>query len=212
MTDPLYDIMVTDDDESRKRAPVYSGFMRYFPRAMKAVAYLSWMGNQKHNPGAELGWSWNRSNDHGDCVARHQCDVGELDEYGLPHELAVAWRAMAQLEVYLVEKYGLKLPPAAYMVPDDLSEDALEKAIVDISKMTQDRGLIYWFDVDPATGEDIEEGSVEAFAKALHDWDIIDEEFLAEQTEELIAKLEAADGMRKAWQNFIDALDRAKGD
>lgn len=117
--DKLYKIIVQDDSKSRKMAPVHAGFFRYFPRAIKACAYLSWMGNQKHNPGNELGWSWNRSNDHGDCVGRHQLDAGTLDEYGLPHELAVAWRAMAQLEKYLVEKYGLELPPAAYMVEDD---------------------------------------------------------------------------------------------
>lgn len=124
--DPLYDILVKGDSDSRKMAPVHAGFFRYFPRAIKACAYLSWMGNQKHNPGEELGWSWNRSDDHGDCVGRHQLDLGTLDEYNLPHELAVAWRGMAQLEKYLVETYDLELPPAAYLVPDDLSEESAE--------------------------------------------------------------------------------------
>jgi hypothetical protein len=125
-TDPLFDILVTEDSESRKKAPVHAGVFRYFPRALKACAYLSWMGNQKHNPDEELGWSYNRSNDHGDCIARHQLDLNALDEYGLPHEVAVAWRALAQLEVYLVEKYNLPLPPAAYLVPEDRSTPCLK--------------------------------------------------------------------------------------
>ena len=141
-TDPLYDILVTDDSASRKKAPVHTGVFRYFQRALKAVAYLSWLGNEKHNPGEELGWSWNRSNDHGDCVVRHQMDAGILDEYDLPHEVAVAWRALAQLEVYLVEKYDLPLPPAAYLVPEDLSEENLEEGEIDPTKQAQDRGLI----------------------------------------------------------------------
>lgn len=132
MSDILHDILVKDDSASRKLAPVYEGVMRYFPRAMKAVAYLSKMGNDKHNPDAEhLGWSWNRSDDHGDCIARHQLEPEQLDEYGLPHCLAVAWRAMAQLEKYLVERYDLDLPPAAYLVPDHVPVSPEEEAAID---------------------------------------------------------------------------------
>ena len=116
MNDPLYDILVKDDSASRKLAPVHSGFMRYFPNGMKAIACMSRMANDKHNPGKELGWSWNRSNDHEDCVARHSLDGTALDEFQLPHLVARGWRAMAALEVYLVDKYGLPLPPAAYLV------------------------------------------------------------------------------------------------
>ncbi len=143
--DPLYDIFVRNTSASRKTAPVWQGFMRYFPRAMKAVAYLSWMGNQKHNPDAEtLGWSWNRSNDHGDCVGRHQSEVGELDEYNLQHEIAVAWRAMAQLEVYLVEKYDLDLPPAAYLVGDDGEKipEARSEGAYDVSLSPEAREIL----------------------------------------------------------------------
>lgn len=132
--DPLYDILVKDDSASRKLAPVHAGFMRYFPNGMKAIACMSRMANAKHNPGEELGWSWNRSDDHEDCVARHSLDGTKLDEFNLPHIVARGWRAMAALEKALVEHYDLDLPPAAYMVPDDLSEEALEQVEIDKAK------------------------------------------------------------------------------
>ncbi len=116
--DILHDILVKNDSASRKLAPIFEGFMRYFPNSMKAVACLSRLASEKHNGLGKFGWSWNRSDDHGDCVARHQLEPTTLDEFDLPHAVATAWRAMAQLEKLLVEKYKLELPPAAYMVPE----------------------------------------------------------------------------------------------
>ncbi len=138
--DILYDILVKNDTKSRKLAPIFEGFLRYFPNSMKAVACLSRMASAKHNGPGKFGWSWNRSDDHGDCIARHQLEPETPDEFNLPHAVAVAWRAMAQLEKLLVEKYGLKLPPAAYMVPEegDLSQDTLDKAIRDIKKLKEE--------------------------------------------------------------------------
>ncbi len=62
------------DAKTRKAAPVYSGFMAYFPDAIIAVAQLSKIGNDQHNPGQPLHWSKDKSNDHLDCQARHMLD------------------------------------------------------------------------------------------------------------------------------------------
>lgn len=86
----------------RKGIPVYSGVMAYFPDALRAVARLSREGNDKHNPGEPLHWSRGKSADHKDCIARHLMDAGSVDpETGMLHDVALAWRALANLQVAL---------------------------------------------------------------------------------------------------------------
>ena len=94
--------MIPKDSQKRKDSPVFSGFCKYFPKAMIAVSQLSKIGNDKHNPGLPLQWSKDKSTDHGDCIVRHQLEAGTIDpDTGLHHDVSVAWRAMAQLEVLL---------------------------------------------------------------------------------------------------------------
>lgn len=85
----------------RKRQPVFSGVMRYFPDALRAVAELSLIGNEQHNPGQPMHWAREKSSDHGDCIARHQLDAGTVDTDGVRHSTKVAWRALAQLQLEL---------------------------------------------------------------------------------------------------------------
>ena len=105
--------MLPKDSAERKGVPLWSGFLNYFPDAIAAVARLSKIGNDKHNPGQPLHWSREKSNDHADCVARHLVDAGpdwtgsylEGDEEVL-HAVAAFWRsgAMAQLAIETIEK------------------------------------------------------------------------------------------------------------
>lgn len=91
---------MTEDSAIRKATPIYSGVLRYFPNALAAVARLSKAGNDKHNPGQPLHWSREKSTDHGDCIVRHQLSPETVDpETGELHAAAVAWRALAQLEL-----------------------------------------------------------------------------------------------------------------
>lgn len=92
------------ESKKRKDAPVNSGFMQYFPNAIMEVARLSKAGNDKHNPNEPLHWAKQKSNDHGDCLCRHQLEVGTIDSDGFDHAVKVAWRAMAQLEILLTDK------------------------------------------------------------------------------------------------------------
>jgi hypothetical protein len=89
----------------RKATPIYSGVLMYFPKAIAAVARLSDKANEKHNPGEPLHWSREKSSDHKDCIARHLMDAGtwddEMDEL---HDVALAWRALANLELALEER------------------------------------------------------------------------------------------------------------
>jgi len=108
--------MIPTDSKERKEAPVFSGFMSYFPLAMVEVARLSKAGNDKHNPGMPLHWSREKSCDHGDCLVRHQLEWDEIDEEdGFYHAVKVAWRAMAQLEVLLEEPEELDYHPQFYI-------------------------------------------------------------------------------------------------
>lgn len=89
------------DPAARKAVPVYSGCLRYFPRAIAAVAELSRVANDQHNPGEPLHWSRDKSADHHDCLARHLLEAGEVDGDGQRHSAKVAWRALAALELEL---------------------------------------------------------------------------------------------------------------
>lgn len=97
----------------RKAIPLSSGCLDYFPDALKEVAKLSKIGNDKHNPGQPLHWAQAKSPDHADCILRHQVDVGQPDEdSGLDHAVAVAWRALAQLQMQCQAR-GASVPKGA---------------------------------------------------------------------------------------------------
>lgn len=96
------DPILPTGSEDRKETPIYSGVIRYFPRALAAVARRSFSGNQKHNPGEPLHWAKGKSTDHLDCIARHLVDVGTVDPTdGELHDVMLAWRALANLEIRL---------------------------------------------------------------------------------------------------------------
>ena len=90
----------------RKETPVYRGFVSYFPDAMKAVARLSFVANEQHNPGEPLHWAKHKSTDHLDALMRHMIDElsGEVDSDGIDHAVKIAWRAMAHLQIKLERK------------------------------------------------------------------------------------------------------------
>lgn len=86
------------DAKTRKGIPIYSGFLRYFPRAVAAMAELSRIGNDQHNPGKPLHWDRSKSGDEHDALMRHLLEAGKLDSDGVRHSTKAAWRACAALE------------------------------------------------------------------------------------------------------------------
>lgn len=127
------------DSNERKRYPLFSGLMRYFPAALAGVANHSVSGNEKHihpgrpyNPDIDvLRHDRTKSTDHADCILRHLMDLSDLLEtfnytggYGAAGERAqdailaeanaLAWRALA-LAQDMHERYGTAdMAPAAY--------------------------------------------------------------------------------------------------
>ncbi len=95
-----------EEAKLRKEIPVFTGFVQYFPRAMKEVARVSYIGNEQHHPGTPLHWDKTKSKDEKDAQLRHDIDhiLGNVqDTDGALHLAKAAWRAMAALERYLEE-------------------------------------------------------------------------------------------------------------
>ncbi len=87
--------------EERKKTPVYSGVLTYFPLALFELARLALAGNEQHNPGQPLHWDRSKSGDELDALTRHLINraQGEIfDTDGQRHSAKVAFRALANLE------------------------------------------------------------------------------------------------------------------
>jgi hypothetical protein len=82
----------------RKTHPITSGLLDYFPAACAAVAHVSYVANQQHNPGQPMHWAREKSTDQADCLVRHLTERGTFDDDGLRHTAKVAWRALALLQ------------------------------------------------------------------------------------------------------------------
>lgn len=93
-----------DSSEERKKYPIITGVLDYFPDAIAALAHLSWVGNDKHNPGQPLHWARGKSGDEADALGRHLLRRGLIDPSdGIRETVKVAWRALAMLQKELEE-------------------------------------------------------------------------------------------------------------
>ncbi len=82
----------------RKQHPVASGVLDYFPLALAAIAYVSFMGNEQHHPGSPLHWDRSKSTDEADALIRHFLERGKMDTDGVRHSAKMAWRSLALLQ------------------------------------------------------------------------------------------------------------------
>ena len=98
------------DPNARKNLPIARGVLDYFPDAIAAVAEVSRLGNEQHNPGQPLHWAREKSTDHADCIARHLIERGTVDVDGARHSAKLAWRALALLQTELEEAPRKKVP------------------------------------------------------------------------------------------------------
>lgn len=100
--------MLPSDPKARKALPVFTGVIKYFPDALLAIAEVSKIGNDQHNPGQPLHWAKGKSTDHLDCMLRHAMEAGTVDTDGGLHSAKMAWRALAQLQTELEQKVSDK--------------------------------------------------------------------------------------------------------
>jgi hypothetical protein len=90
------------DDKARKALPIFDGCVMYFPDALLAVAEVSRIGNEQHNPGEPLHWARGKSMDQFNTGLRHQMDhrLGQrYDSDGGRHLAKAAWRILAALQL-----------------------------------------------------------------------------------------------------------------
>ncbi len=112
--DPARSLNLPDDATARNEIPMADGLLDYFPAALAAVAALSKIGNDQHNPGEPLHWARDKSTDHANKIMRHLTDRGRKDGKGVRHSAYVAWRALANLQIELEEQEGAPRPRNAY--------------------------------------------------------------------------------------------------
>jgi hypothetical protein len=89
------------DASQRKKIPLWSGLVAYFPDALVAVAAVSKQGSDQHHPGQPMHWDRSKSMDQQDTLLRHLWDSGTADTDGHLHTAKVAWRALAMLQLEL---------------------------------------------------------------------------------------------------------------
>lgn len=103
----IYATGMPTEAAKRKAIPLATGCVDYFPDALAAVAELSRIGNDQHNPGQPLHWDRAKSTDEADALMRHFIDRGKLDSDGVRHSAKVAWRALALLQKEIEAARGL---------------------------------------------------------------------------------------------------------
>lgn len=133
---------LSTDAKTRKGLPVATGFVDYFPDAMVAVAELSKVGNDQHNPGKPLHWDRSKSGDESDALMRHFLERGTLDSDGIRHSAKVAWRAMALLQKE-IEAEAEKVEAAFNNCLTDGCNVYVNAPRVRCSKCIADRNLDY---------------------------------------------------------------------
>lgn len=110
------------DSKARKLLPVATGVVDYFPDALVAVAELSRIGNDKHNPGEPLRWARGKGGNNSDELMRHFIDRGKIDpDDKVRHSTKVAWRALAilQLEIEAARiSHAPKVEPGSTAEPE----------------------------------------------------------------------------------------------
>lgn len=101
---------LTEVLRERDRQPVFHGVLRYFPKALRALAEVSRIGNEQHNKGEPLHWAREKSTDELGALVNHLMHVAagiETDEEdGMLHAAKIAWRALANLEKTLEQRGG----------------------------------------------------------------------------------------------------------
>jgi hypothetical protein len=100
---PTRETSLPNDSAERKKYPVASGVLDYFPDALLAVARVSYEGNEQHNPGQPLNWARGKSMGQSDTTIRHFLARGTFDGDGQRHSAKAAWRALAALQIEIEE-------------------------------------------------------------------------------------------------------------
>lgn len=98
---PTRATIIPTDPAERKKYPMATGLLFYFPDALAVVSNVSWQGNEQHTPGQPLHWARSKSADQDDTIVRHLAQSGTKDTDGIRHTAKAAWRILAKLQLEL---------------------------------------------------------------------------------------------------------------
>jgi hypothetical protein len=102
---PVYNpkpkLLLPVEATERKKFPIGTGVLDYFPAAIAEVSNVSFVGNEQHNPGEPLHWARGKSTDQEDTMMRHYLERGTRDVDGQRHSAKMVWRALAILQLEL---------------------------------------------------------------------------------------------------------------
>lgn len=112
-----------NDYDGRKAIQIFEGTLMYFPKALAAVAAVSYAGNEQHNKGQPLHWARGKSMDQYNTALRHLMDhrmgggradpaapenngwvMEPKDTDGVRHLAKAAWRVLAALELSIEDE------------------------------------------------------------------------------------------------------------
>lgn len=105
--------LIPETSVERKRYPLCTGLLDYFPDALAAVSKVSFDATQQHHPDEGLHWDRDKSQDHADCVMRHLTERGGFDGKGNRHSVLLAWRALALAQEELEAEFGFGISRAS---------------------------------------------------------------------------------------------------
>lgn len=91
-------------EEDRKKCKVYGGVIKYFPKALREIAKVSYKATEQHHPDKEMHWDRDKSNEHLESATRHLLDYAEGKEFDADGQRSLAktaWRILAQLQIDL---------------------------------------------------------------------------------------------------------------
>lgn len=112
--------LIEGDSAYRKTFPLCEGLLDYFPDALAEASHVSFLGNEKHNPGEPMHHARGKSSDHANCIMRHLLERGGFDyieingvKHKVRHSAALLWRAAALCQEEIEREKGFPLPRAA---------------------------------------------------------------------------------------------------
>ena len=76
--------------QDRKKVPLASGVMDFFPDALVEIARVPWIGSKQHHPDKPVWWDRGKSGDHADAPMRHLMERGTRDVDGMRHTAKMA--------------------------------------------------------------------------------------------------------------------------
>ena len=93
--------------KTNKNKPQLSLLFRQFPQALEAIARCSEYGHLKYKEADSDYLNYQRveggSKTYADAGLRHRIEQGNDLESGLPHQYHVAWNALAELQLWIME-------------------------------------------------------------------------------------------------------------